>query len=125
MSDGTLRFLALAVLEQDQTAQGLLCFEEPENGIHPGRISAMLGMLKGLCVDTHEAIGDENPLRQVIVNTHSPSVVGLVDDDDLLVAVPHEVAVAGDRYQAVAFRWLPEPGVSKLGRRQIRCRKAI
>lgn len=38
LSDGTLRFLALAILEEDSSAQGLLCLEEPENGIHPERI---------------------------------------------------------------------------------------
>src|SRR5262249_27698259 len=42
LSDGTLRFLALAVLELDPEARGLLCLEEPENGIHPSRIPAML-----------------------------------------------------------------------------------
>jgi predicted ATPase len=42
LSDGMLRFLALAVLERDPNAQGLLCLEEPENGIHPERIPVML-----------------------------------------------------------------------------------
>jgi predicted ATPase len=108
MSDGTLRFLALAILEQDPDAQGLLCFEEPENGIHPERISSMLEILGNLCVDTQEAVGDENPMRQVIVNTHSPAVVGLIHDDDLLVAEPREAIVEGDRCQAVSYRWLPD-----------------
>jgi predicted ATPase len=108
LSDGTLRFLALAVLELDPEARGLLCFEEPENGIHPARIPAMLRLLKGLCVGVDEPVGPDNPLRQVIVNTHSPAVVGLVEDDDLLVAVPREVAVGEKRCQAVAFSWLTE-----------------
>ena len=42
LSDGTLRFLALAVLEIDPQMQGVLCLEEPENGIHPARIPAIL-----------------------------------------------------------------------------------
>lgn len=113
LSDGTLRFLALAILENDPDAQGLLCFEEPENGIHPQRIGSMLKILKDLCVNTEEAIGDENPMRQVIVNTHSPAVVGLVDDDDLLIAEPHEAVAAGGRCRAVAFRWLGDTWRSK------------
>jgi len=36
LSDGTLRFLALSMLEQDPENQGVMCLEEPENGIHPG-----------------------------------------------------------------------------------------
>jgi predicted ATPase len=106
LSDGTLRFLALAILEHDPGAQGLLCFEEPENGIHPERITSMLELLKALCVDTDEAVGDENPLRQVIVNTHSPAVVGLADDEDILVAEPHEVIIHKKPCRAVRFSWL-------------------
>jgi predicted ATPase len=106
LSDGTLRFIALAVLEHDPDAQGLLCFEEPENGIHPERISSMLDLLQDLCVDTQEPAGEENPLRQVIVNTHSPAVVGLVGDDDLLMAEPREVIVDGERCRAVSLSWL-------------------
>ncbi len=108
LSDGTLRFLALAILDLDPEARGLLCFEEPENGIHPARIPAMLRLLKSLCVDTEEPVGPDNPLRQVIVNTHSPVVVGLVEDDDLLVAETREVPVDGRPCQGVKFSWLEE-----------------
>ena len=108
LSDGTLRFLALAILELDPEAQGLLCFEEPENGIHPERIGAMLRLLKDLVVDTQEAVGADNPLRQVIVNTHSPAVVGLVADDDLLLAERRETILGGQRCPTAGFSWLPD-----------------
>jgi predicted ATPase len=108
LSDGTLRFLALSILELDTSAHGLLCFEEPENGIHPERIPAMLQLLKDLATDTTEAIGQDNPLRQVIVNTHSPTVVGLVHDADLLIAEPCEVSVNDHHCRAVRFSWLEE-----------------
>ena len=86
LSDGTLRFLALAVLELDPNAQGVLCLEEPENGIHPERIPAILRLLKDIAVDVNEPVGNDNPLRQVIINTHSPVVVQQVEDNDLLAA---------------------------------------
>lgn len=35
LSEGTLRFLALCVLLEDPKFTGLICMEEPENGIHP------------------------------------------------------------------------------------------
>jgi predicted ATPase len=77
LSEGTLRFLALCIFEQDDLHTGLLCFEEPENGIHPFRIKAMLQLLKDLSVDLEENVDDNVlPLRQVIVNTHSPAIVG-------------------------------------------------
>lgn len=44
----------------------------------------MLRLLKDLCVDTREPVDAENPLRQVIVNTHSPSVEDLPDHKALL-----------------------------------------
>jgi predicted ATPase len=86
LSDGTLRFLALTILELDPEDTGLLCLEEPENGIHPERIDSMLTLLKDIAVDVNEPIGLDNPLRQVIINTHSPAVVGLVEDESLLFA---------------------------------------
>lgn len=86
LSDGTLRFLALAVLEQDSQTQGLLCLEEPENGIHPARIAAMLRLLNDIACDTRQAVGLGNPLRQVIINTHAPAVVQEVLDDSLVLA---------------------------------------
>lgn len=106
LSDGTLRFLALCVLENDPEAQGLLCLEEPENGIHPERIPAMLDLLQDLAVDTYESIGIDNPLRQVIINTHSPAVVGLVPDDSLVVASAEPRIDKGRRFSASSFRWL-------------------
>lgn len=86
LSDGTLRFLALAVMHEEPHPRSLLCLEEPENGMHPARVPAMLRLLQELAVDTDEAVGPDNPLRQVLINTHSPSVVADVPEDSLLVA---------------------------------------
>ncbi|MEB0262342.1 MULTISPECIES: AAA family ATPase [unclassified Mucilaginibacter] len=72
LSEGTLRLLALCVLEYDQAHNGLLCFEEPENGIHPFRIDSIAQLLKNLSVDFKD---DHDNLRQVIVNTHSPVLI--------------------------------------------------
>lgn len=84
LSDGTLRFLALAVVEMDPDVQGVICLEEPENGIHPARIPAILRLLRDIAVDTSEPVGLDNPLRQVIVNTHSPAVFQEVPDDSVV-----------------------------------------
>jgi predicted ATPase len=86
LSDGTLRFLALTVMEFDRQSGGLLCLEEPENGIHPRRVAAMLRLLRDMAADTDEPCDDANPLRQVIVNTHSPVVFQQVPDDSVLLA---------------------------------------
>lgn len=86
VSDGTLRFLALAVLAESSTQAGVFCMEEPENGIHPANLEAMNLLLHDIAVDPKEPVGDENPMRQVIVATHSPYFVQLQSKDELVLA---------------------------------------
>lgn len=90
LSGGSLRFLALAVLERDPESQGLLCVEEPENGVHPERVPALLELLQEMAVDVDEPLSAQNPLRQIIVNTHSPAVVTQVSEESVLVALLKE-----------------------------------
>lgn len=108
LSDGTLRFLALAVLALDSQAQGLLCLEEPENGIHPARIPKILQLLQDIATDVDYPIDIDNPLRQVIINTHSPSVVSQIPDDSLLVAELKETVSSGKRFKRLSFGCLPD-----------------
>ncbi|MGP4111362.1 AAA family ATPase [Streptomyces sp. 4N509B] len=86
LSEGTLRFLALCVLLEDPEVRGLVCMEEPENGIHPANLPAMVDLVRELAVDPRQEPGEDNPFRQVLVNTHSPGVVQLVPEADLLFA---------------------------------------
>lgn len=106
LSDGTLRFLALTVMESDPKSRRLLCLEEPENGMHPLRISAVVELLAELAVDATEPVDADNPLRQVIINTHSPSVVACVDDDELLVA--HSGRGSASQVAQLSIRHLPD-----------------
>ncbi len=86
VSDGTLRFLALAILAEDPESGGVLCIEEPENGIHPERLPAMEGLLRDLAVDTGSQIGNGNVMRQLILATHSPYLLQLQEPADILIA---------------------------------------
>lgn len=86
LSDGSLRFLTLAILHEDPEARGVWCLEEPENGIHPARMDSMVGLLEDVCIDVEDEPGPDNPLRQMIVATHSPGFVRLQAPDDLLFA---------------------------------------
>jgi predicted ATPase len=90
LSDGTLRFLGLAIMEQDSSGSRLICLEEPENGINPQKIKEMVDLLEGMATDTGFAIDEDNPLRQVIINTHSPKVVSAVSDESLYLAKSKE-----------------------------------
>jgi predicted ATPase len=100
-SEGTLRYLALAVLALTPE-NGMLAIEEPENGLHPDRFGDLLELFRELSSDPsyrhpeeswHPELGEGDPisprLRQVIVNTHSPALVREVyrhSPDDLLMA---------------------------------------
>lgn len=92
LSDGTLRFLALCILHEDPQAEGVLCMEEPENGIHPARLSAMVELLRDLSVDPRRRPGRDNPMRQMIIATHSPHLVQLQNPGDLLFAAEARVS---------------------------------
>lgn len=82
LSDGTLRFLALLALAYAPQPPGLICFEEPENGVHPGRLPLVVDTLRGI-----SERGTEGGARsQVIVNSHSPYLVDLLSPKEMIVA---------------------------------------
>lgn len=82
ISDGTLRVLALLTLLHDPRHRGLICFEEPENGVHPGRIKQLVQRLRDMVVDPTDYSADEGapPLSQLILNSHSPVVLSALVD---------------------------------------------
>lgn len=91
LSDGTLRFIALGLLQVDPDTRGVICYEEPENGIYPDKLPAMYGLLHNLAVDPLRPVSADNPLRQVIVNSHSPAYMYLHREhvDELLIGDQH------------------------------------
>ena len=106
LSDGTLRFLALVTLFLDPQSCAVLCMEEPENGIHPARIPAMVSLLRDFALDPKHETSEENPARQVIINTHSPDVVRQLDAADLLfVDALDAPGGPSARVSAIEGRW--------------------
>lgn len=86
ISDGTLRFLTLAIIAHDPQTRGLIAIEEPENGIHPEKLKVMADLLRNMAIRTDEEPGEDNPMRQIIVSTHSPYFVQLQNPEDLVLA---------------------------------------
>ena len=76
LSDGTRRALALVALQDYPQQRGVLCFEEPENGVHPFRLKNLVDVLSELATDFSDPEQTNEPLRQLLVNTHSPVLVG-------------------------------------------------
>ena len=82
ISDGTLRLLALLTILDDPGRRGTLCFEEPENGVHEGRVPMLVEFLRNA---TNEA-DQEQAFFQVILNTHSPRVMAALKDTEIVAA---------------------------------------
>lgn len=115
LSDGTLRFLALAIIGADPDTTGVICLEEPENGIHPSRISAIVKLLKDTAVNPAFAVNEENPLRQVVINTHSPTLVQALSVEELLVAFPVRLERSNaTTFGAIRDTWRTRHGVDPL-----------
>ena len=86
MSDGTLRALAVLVaLYQGWSPEGdspipLVGIEEPETGLHPAAVSALLGAMEEACLS-----------KQILVTSHSDDLLDNKDvSADMLLAVASE-----------------------------------
>lgn len=75
LSDGTLRLLGLATIKNDPQFHGVLCLEEPENGVHPHRLNKLAQLLRGMVTDFHDPEQQQELLRQVLITTHSPALI--------------------------------------------------
>ena len=71
-SDGTLRLLALTLPAFLPDLQGVFLIEEPENGLHPRAVDTLYQALSNVYG------------AQVLVATHSPVLLGLVDPSQVL-----------------------------------------
>jgi predicted ATPase len=85
LSEGTLRILGMLALTGAKEPPSLVGFEEPENGIHPGRIQLIAELLK-----TRASIGS----TQYIVTTHSPILPDLMTDESLFIVSKRDAATS-------------------------------
>lgn len=74
MSDGTLRLLAHLATLYSPARPPLVCFEEPENYIHPHSLELLANVLKTASVRT-----------QLLITTHSPYLLNSFDVEDLVI----------------------------------------
>lgn len=79
----------------------------PENGIHPDRIPVMVNLLRDIAVGPQYAVDADNPLRQVVVNTHSPLVVKHVNQHELVYFDEEHVLRNGQNGRVAAIRVPP------------------
>jgi predicted ATPase len=92
ISEGTLRVLGLLALGGAKEPPAVVGIEEPENGIHPGRIELVAEYLKSRAEQ-----GDS----QLIVTTHSPTLLDMLPDESLFVCRNRDGQTTIEPYQGL------------------------
>ncbi|WP_437711062.1 ATP-binding protein [Sorangium sp. So ce448] len=118
LSDGTLRLIALLTLLRGSPPGALIAVEEPENGIYPGRLRALIDKL----VDATTPEGDVLP-PQVLLTSHSPALVAALHgrSESLVFA---DLVRRGDDLRSTRMRHVraadgPERDPGTVSRREI------
>ena len=106
LSDGTLRFIALAALLQQpvELRPSVILLDEPELGLHPLAITMLASMVKSASVDT-----------QVIMATQSPMLLDHFEPEDVLVADRIDGATEFTRHTTEELAiWLEDYSIGEL-----------
>ncbi|WP_437480999.1 AAA family ATPase [Sorangium sp. So ce1014] len=118
LSDGTLRLIALLTLLRGSPPGVLIAVEEPENGIYPGRLRALMDKL----IDATTPKGDVLP-PQVLLTSHSPAILAALHGrpESLVFA---DLVRRGDDLRSTRMRHVraadgPERDPSTVSRREI------
>ncbi len=102
-SDGTLRFLGLLAALLGNQRSRFYFFEEPENGIHPNRLSLLLQLME------QEV---SNGSMQIVITTHSPLLLNFLSPESLEYAsLMYRI---GDRTESRITKIMDIPNARKL-----------
>jgi len=88
MSEGTLRLLAHLAVVCSPSPPALVCFEEPENYLHPRALELLANALKKASDRT-----------QVLLSTHSPYLLNFLEPDDLQIVEKKDGGTVVSRVQ--------------------------
>lgn len=115
-SDGTLRAIALLAALYDPRDSGLICFEEPENGLFPRRLADFLGHLRRRIDETYRdrSSADVAPLPQLLFSSHSPTVLRALSplrsrrlrDDVVFIDTVSRIVPGEPRSRISRVRWI-------------------
>ncbi len=111
LSDGSLRFIALAtLLGGDLASSGLLvCLDEPELGLHPAALTLLAELIRVASTKT-----------QLLVATQSPGLLSYFDPEDVIVAESINGASQFSRLNAATLEdWLEDYSLGEVWERNI------
>ena len=100
LSHGTLFALGFVTLAYLPNPPAIVCFEEPERGIHPRLLREVRDAMYRLCYP--EEYGEKRDAVQVIATTHSPYFLDLYKDH------PEEIVISHKDEQGVHFERLSD-----------------
>ncbi|MBK9755287.1 MAG: ATP-binding protein [Nannocystis sp.] len=135
VSDGTLRILVLLTALRLEPRPALICIEEPENGIYPGRLRALLELFRSEAQRRHddpEALAQLEALvrfdadgighhglvgvshnflpTQILLTTHSPVILAALRKHPEHLRFVDAVRRDGHRFTRVRSVGKPVPG---------------
>lgn len=109
LSDGTLRFIALATLLLQPQAQGVIIIDEPELGLHPFAINKLAGLIKKASEHT-----------QIIISTQSVNLVDNFAPEDIITVDRSENQSIFKRQSSEELsEWLKEYSISDLWNKNV------
>lgn len=106
LSDGTLRFIALAtlLLQPPQLMPSLIIIDEPEIGLHPAAIEILAALIQRASLDT-----------QLVLATQSSRLIDHFEPEDILVAEREEGATKFQRLDSSHLKvWLESYSLGEL-----------
>lgn len=106
LSDGTLRFIAMAALltQPKESLPSLIFLDEPEMGLHPAALSHLVGLIKTAAMQT-----------QLIVSTQSVELLNHFEPGDIIVVERHGGATEFRRLEPETLtEWLEDYSLGEL-----------
>jgi len=107
LSQGTLLALAILTLAHLEKPPRIVCFEEPDRGIHPRLLVDVRDALYRLSYP--ENYGEEREPVQVIATTHSPYFLDLFRDHPEEIVIAHKIGA-----EAKFERLMDRPDVEEI-----------
>jgi predicted ATPase len=111
LSDGTLRFIALATVLMQPEPPEVIIIDEPELGLHPQAISKLAGLIQSASAKT-----------QIIISTQSVNLIDCFDPEDIVTVDRSEEEKQSifRRLETKPLRkWLEEYSLGDLWQRNI------
>jgi len=109
LSDGTLRFIALATLLLQPEAPQVIIIDEPELGLHPFAINKLAGLIKKASANT-----------QIIISTQSVNLVDNFEPEDIITVDREEGQSVFHRQSSDTLKdWLTDYSISDLWNKNV------